>query len=200
MRNRQAERSKRALFLRIFGALAIIILVWVIFFLPKSQDETQLRNPADTLAHKDAETIPAEVSDFVTFVKLSRDTVTSDEASIYSSMGIEQLSITLESFIDRNAENYHSLTSKTDELKSLSADLEKGSANNNTDKARKAFLIAADVLESIFGKQKVIDVKTKAEAIDENVVLEKQLDQVKDYFVSASDVFREISGIEDKNM
>lgn len=197
MHNRQAERSKRKIFLRIFGALTIVFLIWVIFFFPRSQNQAPVSDSTDTLAHNDEVTIPAEVSDFVTFVELSSDTVTAEETNEYASMGIEQLSITLESFIQRNAKNYHSMTSRTDELKNIAKELEKDKNDSNSEKAKNAFLIAADILGTIQGMEES-DIKAKAEQIKENLDLEQQLEQVKNCFITFADVFKEMTGIETK--
>lgn len=199
MRSRQNDRSKRKLFFRIFGVFTIILLVWIIFFLPTSQTDNSDESQVDTLALNDNGTIPAEVSDFVTFVRLSSDTITSNETDEYASMGIEQLSLTIESFIDRNSSSYHSMTRDTDEMKEIAGELSGNKVEDGSEKAKKAFLIAAELL-NMQGIANSDVIKSRAEAINKDVPLEKQLDNVKSYFLTVSDAFREMTGMEEKKL
>lgn len=200
MRNRHAERSSRKIFFRIFAVIAAVILIWVIFFLPDSGNKSPNGEMTDTLAINDGNTIPAEVSDFITFVKLASDTIVSEETKEYAGLGIEQLSIALESFIERNASNYHSLSSQTNEMKSIAGEIENADAGNASEKAREAFLIAAEVFEDIRGENKPDSLKQKAEQIREDVAINDQLENVKDYFLYAADALRQMTGMEDKSM
>lgn len=198
MRNRHSERSNRRLFFRIFGALTIIALVWIIFFLPATQDDIPINQQNDTLAINESRTIPAEVSEFITFVTLSSDTVLPEETNIYAGMGVDQLSTTIESFIDRNSSSYHSMTNETEKMKEIAEELGKGKDEDNSEKTKKAFLIASDLLKNIQGIKNSEAIRSKAESIRDDVALEQQLENVKSYFVTVADEFRKMTGIKEK--
>ena len=205
MEDRTVRRRRRHVYLWIFGVLAVLFIVWVVFFLPQGNNQNPNVSPSDTLAQSNIRTIPAEVSDYLDFVRINNDTIESGKTIDYASIGIEQLSGALKALVHRSSGDYLVISRKSDELKKTAQDLENKSPDDQAEEVKDAFVNAADMFQKITDEYyaganfpDIDNAKKKAESLNEDKPLNEQLTDIRSYFNLTANAFRQLTNAKEE--
>lgn len=187
----------------ILAALALAAVIFLIVRNTSQHDPVQpVEATVDTSSAKANSGVPPTVNSFVEFVQVTGNVKDPDMPQAYAADGIRYLSGALGGVISQANIQNRDIAQKSTELTKMADRIKQDSAAvNQSGKIKEVFLSASDLM-GLIQKEKypnlsseIQKVKQSANAIDSKKKTTEQGNQIKTFFVDASNAIKAMTGM-----